>query len=200
MIFNIFIFLFLLSLVISIKNRGEILISDENYTTHKEYDKSSILHSRKYENQVHNVGVFILGSFKGAVKFGEEEIDDQIDYYNRAEAAVLTWGSHAKVLYMVTGHGESEKRILKNQTYCNDYSPYYHGLLKRNYFEIYRCGIVNVLHFPHCDGSMWGPDGPCCRNNGAMLFFNDMHKASNHHRTHMREKDNNRYLSLYLSK
>lgn len=162
MLFIIIIFLYLISIISCIKNRGEILIS-ENSGLYKEYDKSSILHSRKYEYQVHNVGVFILGSFKGAVKFGEKEIDDQIDYYNRAEAAVLTWGSHAKVFYMVTGSGDSEKRILNNISYCNDYSTYYHGLLNRNYFEIYRCGIVNVLHLPHCDGSNWGPDGPCCR-------------------------------------
>ena len=34
---------------------------------------------------------------------------------------------------------------------------------------------VRILNFPTCDGSMFGAKGPCCRCNGAMKFFLDLH-------------------------
>lgn len=50
-----------------------------------------------------------------------------------------------------------------------------------NKFEVYTCGQgreeINVLHLPHCLGNYAGAAGPCCRCQGAMLFYAALHSA-----------------------
>ena len=146
------------------------------------------------------MGVFLLGTMKHAVELGEQLENghgDDAKYYERSVAARATWAKHAKVFYIVTGNGDPEQRVYKNETSCRNetllfrkmlhnfhYKPRNEFVDTRHQFEVYNCGDpelrLTFLHLPRCEATYAGAEGPCCRCEGAMLFFLALHK---HHKS-----------------
>ena len=92
----------------------------------------------------------------------------------------------AETFYIVTGSGGPEDRVLKNTSYCRFVTDHTRAALKDHHlkplsYELLKCGSgqeeINVLHLPHCVGSYAGADGPCCRCEGALLFYSALHKS-----------------------
>ena len=146
------------------------------------------------------MGVFLLGTMKHAVELGEPVENghgDDAKYYDRSVAARATWAKHAKVFYVVTGKGGPEERVFKNESSCRNETLVFRKMLQhfhykprnefvdtRHQFEIYNCGEpelrLTFLHLPRCEATYAGAEGPCCRCEGAMLFFLALHK---HHKS-----------------
>jgi hypothetical protein len=138
----------------------------------------------KRNQTVNSIAIFLLATLRGATQYGEREPSGHgSDYFwDRVEAAKYTYGRHTSHFYAVVGKGDPEKRILLERKLCKDHTPRYHEMIRGNgpidySFEIHMCGTVHVLLLPHCDGSSWGFQGPCCRCEGAMRFFLNMHRA-----------------------
>ena len=155
----------------------------------KDFEKSSAAAYGKVVDpraEISSVAVFLLGTMYGAKEYGADT--NEHAFYERAVAARATWAKHAKVFYIVTGKGGSEDKALKQSTRCRDTTKHFRDFLGRHHvqpqsFEVFHCGEpalgMNVLHLPHCEGSYWGPKGPCCRCEAAALFYLALHS---HHR------------------
>jgi hypothetical protein len=144
--------------------------------------KFSSLNYRKYE--ITNIAVFLLGSLMNAFSLGypnaQENKANIRDYFQRAVAARMTWARHVSHFYIVTGNGQAEKLILSNSSSaaCRNLTYFFQQMIPMNYFEMHECGDkveIMILHLPHCSGDAWGPDAACCRCQGAMTFYHDMH-------------------------
>jgi hypothetical protein len=142
--------------------------------------------------EVSSIAVFLLGTMYGAKEYGADT--NEHAFYERAVAARVTWAKHAKVFYIVTGRGGSEDKALKTSTRCRDTTKHFREFLGRHHvhpqsFEVFHCGEpslgMNVLHLPHCEGTDWGPKGPCCRCEAAALFYLALHSPHkiNHNTT-----------------
>ena len=137
---------------------------------------------------LNNVAVFLLGTMYGAKEFGADT--NEHAFYERSVAARMTWARHAKVFYIVTGKGGSEDKVLnKDNKGCREGTKHFREMLKNHHakpqsYEMFHCGEpelgMNVLHLAQCEGSYWGPKGPCCRCEGAMLFYLALHS---HHQS-----------------
>lgn len=149
--------------------RGNISIA----ISHSNYSNSKYL--------IKEVAVFLLGSLMNAFSLGYPRKDQSSvrDYFQRAVAARLTWARHVSFFYIVTGNGPAERMILSNPTSsCSNLTTLYKNMIPHGRFEMYECGTevkVLVLHLPHCNGEAWGPNAACCRCQGAMTFYYDMH-------------------------
>lgn len=153
---------------------NRIKLYSGTYSAIQEYANSTHHH---HLHLINDIGIFLLGSMNNAVDLGYPVPDNNeyTDYYDRSRVARLTWASHVKHFYMVTGEGEAERLILGNESACTNLTLKFRSFTHNNKQEMYKCGPVMVLHFPHCNGDSWGPDGPCCRCQNAMKFFLDMH-------------------------
>jgi len=141
------------------------------------FKHASLYAATPHTHTVRSIAVFLLASLRNAVELGETR-DNAYDYFVRMTAARRTWAAKAAHFYGVTGAGEAETRIF-NRGSCSNMTQ----SQTQKFHQLYNCRgnnvTVSILHLPNCDGSSWGPKGPCCRCNGAMSFFLDM--IAHHH-------------------
>ena len=178
-----FLFLFLLCACFFAVDSWKSKYISQNY-----WNSSAAAHAKIIEPRaaISSIAVFLLGTLHGAFEFNI--VGNEHAFYERAVASRLTWAKHAKVFYVVTGKGGPEDQAFSNHTACRDATKHFNGFLgpyhaKPDSYEVHHCGEpelgMNVLHLPTCEGTYWGPKGPCCRCEGAMLFYLALH---NHHR------------------
>ena len=148
-------------------------------------------HGRDPKASFTGIGVFLLGTLRMAEDLGEpveKGHGSDAKYYDRAVAARATWAKHAKVFYIVTGKGGPEERVYKNESACRNETLLFRKMLHNHHpkprsYEVFHCGEpelgMNFLHLARCEGTYAGAEGPCCRCEGAMLFFLALHK---HHK------------------
>lgn len=138
-----------------------------------------------------------------AVSLGEPEApgtDPYRDYFSRAYDARHTWAIHARYFYLVTGHSSSETRVFSNESNCKNQTSSYIDLFPHFNKQVYKCKGIKVLHIPTCDGTSWGPHGPCCRCQHAMEYFIDMYNIHKNYADWFIFSDDDYYMRLeYLS-
>jgi len=66
--------------------------------------------------------------------------------------------------------------------------------------DVYRCGSVKILYLPYCDTSGWGPDGPCCRCEGAMKFYSNMEASVSNYPKWFLFSDDDYFVRTYKLK
>jgi hypothetical protein len=154
--------------------RGRLLVTSNYYSErgYENYYEGNVSQSEAYaasagsEKYSSDIGIFLLASFQNAVALGETKDIPfvKVDYFYRAVAARATWASHAKVFFMVTGSERAENRVIRNETNCRNLSDHFTNILGgKTSQEVYKCAEIMVLHLPQCEGTGWGPAGPCCR-------------------------------------
>ena len=109
----------------------------------------------------------------------------QHDFFHRSVAARMTWARHSRVFYVVTGASDNSNKVYSSDA-CTDLTNNYQTKLqyfhtKPTSYSIYQCGkseqeTILFLHLPHCVDEYWGPKGPCCRCEGAILFYTALYK------------------------
>ena len=128
--------------------------------------KSYAAYKGPLNHHYNNVAVFRLGSMKNAIMLGEKvPSGDYHDFHKRVLASRMTWARHLHYFFMVTGKGESERRVLERSEHCRNISDHYVKLLRGGgRQQVYDCGHgISVLHLPQCNGESWWAEGPCCR-------------------------------------
>ena len=134
---------------------------------------------------INDIAVFLLGTLKGTMQFGEPQPSGHgADYFfERVLASRMTWARYIKHVYVVTGAGDAEKRILNDPQYCTNITHHdpaavsHTGPGTKSHHQVYLCAGIHILHFPRCEGTAWGPRGPCCRCESAMKYFLESHRV-----------------------
>eukprot|EP01041_Mallomonas_annulata_P008739 gene8739-18060_t len=154
----------------TVARRLENLDSNYCYSGNVQSAESYAAYSGHLHHHYLYLAVFYLGTMKS-------------EFYNRAVAARLTWAKHLRYFFIVTGSGRDDLIALSNSSECKNLSNHFQTVLGGGFQQVYHCsGDVMVLHLPYCNGESWGSQGPCCRCQGAMRFYLDMHD-SHHGRT-----------------
>ena len=142
---------------------------------------------------INDIAVFLLGTLKDTTQFGEPKpAGHGHDYFfERVLASRMTWARYIKHFYVVTGTGDAESRVLNNPQYCSNVTQHgsagsiddMHYTSTKSHHKMYLCANIHILHFPRCEGTAWGPRGPCCRCESAMKYFLESHR----HHTHLQQ-------------
>ena len=139
-----------------------------SFQSFKKY--SSFKHSLPSNFQIKKLGIFLLGSMLE-------------QYFNRGYISKNTWAIYSKYFFLVTGNGEHERNSFSNISFCTNLTHHYLLMTAIQEQQVYLCNGVHILHIPICNANSWGPNGPCCRCQGAMKFFLAMYEYS-HRNSH----------------
>ena len=149
------------------------------------------------------IAIFLLSSLNMATEFGEQikYVHGQREVFTRTRASQKTWAHHVKHFYSVVGRGDAELRVLPNEKYCTNLTESYlhqtrHLLYPRSE-QVFSCNGIRVLYLPECKDGGWGPEGPCCRCQGAMRYYLNMAAVDPDYPPWFMFSDDDYYTRLY---